>query len=106
MLDPPKKPEAYIIPPDPAIVEGLAVPGEKVYDNSVQVEGQSIKHAKTIPLDKREEEAEMPSASPKSLLHTTSAPSRITSITTLTNTSHGHTHTPSESPREPPGSSS
>ncbi|KAI0072436.1 hypothetical protein K474DRAFT_1711595 [Panus rudis PR-1116 ss-1] len=31
MLDPPKKPQdPYIIPPDPAIVEGKAVPGEQI----------------------------------------------------------------------------
>ncbi|THH19599.1 hypothetical protein EUX98_g8739 [Antrodiella citrinella] len=28
MLDPPKKPEAFIIPPDPAIVEGKLQPGD------------------------------------------------------------------------------
>ena len=33
MLDPPKKREAFIIPPDPAIVESGLIPGERIYDD-------------------------------------------------------------------------
>ncbi|TCD60734.1 hypothetical protein EIP91_009617 [Steccherinum ochraceum] len=36
MLDPPKKPEAFIIPPDPAIVQGQLEPGDRAEDGPGQ----------------------------------------------------------------------
>ena len=50
MLDPPKKQEAFIIPPDPAIVEAGLHPGDRVYDDP-KVAGDGMpKHAHTLPL--------------------------------------------------------
>ncbi len=49
MLDPPKKPEAFIIPPDPAVVEGGRVPGERIYNDPGVPDSDLPKHAKTIP---------------------------------------------------------
>lgn len=50
MLDPPKKKEAFIIPPDPAIVEGGHHPGENFYDDP-KVHGDMLpKHAHTVPV--------------------------------------------------------
>ena len=72
MLDPPKKPEPFIIPPDPAIVEGNAHPGDRIviehkkhkhkhHHHSEDAENgdgiQGVRHAATIPMshDEREE---------------------------------------------------
>lgn len=50
MLDPPKKKEAFIIPPDPAIVEAGLTPGHRVYSDP-KVRGDDFpKHAHTIPM--------------------------------------------------------
>jgi len=69
MLDPPKKKEAFIIPPDPAIVEAGLRPGQRVYDDP-KVRGDGFpKHAHTIPMsvlknaarnDTTQEETETP----------------------------------------------
>ena len=48
MLDPPKKKEAFIIPPDPAIVESGLVPGERIYDDAIPEEDSP-----TTPTSKR-----------------------------------------------------
>lgn len=73
MLDPPKKAEPFIIPPDPAIVEGRAQPGERIMiehkkhkhkhhhhgevGNGHGGEGvDGVRHAATMPLSHDEEE--------------------------------------------------
>ena len=49
MLDPPKKKEAFIIPPDPAIVESGLIPGERIYDDDPALADEEIpKHARNI----------------------------------------------------------
>ena len=78
MLDPPKKPETFIIPPDPAVVEGIVAPGEKLFVDSKMPSGHSAKHSKTIPLDKAEVKAETPPA--PTMPHTSSVPSRFPPI--------------------------
>ncbi|OCH91453.1 hypothetical protein OBBRIDRAFT_525948 [Obba rivulosa] len=51
LLDPPKKPQAFIIPPDPAIIQGCMVPGERVIvDESSSVVGPIHPYAKSEPL--------------------------------------------------------
>lgn len=74
MLDPLKKPEPFIIPPDPAIVEGKVQPGERIviehkkhkhkHHHHGEASGnghgeesvEGIKHTATIPMSHAEEE--------------------------------------------------
>ena len=81
MLDPPKQPEAFIIPPDPAIIEGGLHPGERVYDDPKVKKSELPRHAHTVPLaemEKATEEVmeEEASHSPPDFHHTASEPSR------------------------------
>ncbi|CCM01918.1 uncharacterized protein FIBRA_03990 [Fibroporia radiculosa] len=52
---PPPKPEAFIIPPDPAVIQGIRAPGERIVpdDPKADVRAQP-EHAKTIPLARTE----------------------------------------------------
>ncbi|KAF7793868.1 hypothetical protein EIP86_004990 [Pleurotus ostreatoroseus] len=80
MLDPPKKPVEFIIPPDPAIVESGMIPGERIYDDPKWKE-DSPKHAKTFPFSQFDSSTSKVSTvgeqSPPPLPHWSSAPSRI-----------------------------
>ncbi|KIP05600.1 hypothetical protein PHLGIDRAFT_119699 [Phlebiopsis gigantea 11061_1 CR5-6] len=78
MLDPPKKPEAFIIPPDPAIVEGGLHPGERVYDDP-KVAGADLPHrARTVPGAEMQKAAhETHGYPPQAIAHTASEPSRV-----------------------------
>ena len=49
MLDPPKKPQAFIIPPDPAIVEGALEPGDRAVDYPDANPSYSAVQALTVP---------------------------------------------------------
>lgn len=85
MLDPPKKPVAFIIPPDPAIVESGMIPGERIYDDPTWKE-ESPKHAKTFPLSNFDTSSTSKVStageqSPPPLPHWSSAPSRIVYVT-------------------------
>jgi len=52
---PPPKPEAYILPPDPAIIQGFRVPGERVVPDDPRTGGNGKpKHATTVPLTPNE----------------------------------------------------
>lgn len=52
---PPPKPEAYILPPDPAIIMGFRVPGERVVSDDPRTAGDGkLKHARTEPLAQSE----------------------------------------------------
>ncbi|KAI0661298.1 hypothetical protein C8Q70DRAFT_1043906 [Cubamyces menziesii] len=46
-LDPPKRQEPFIIPPDPAVIKGQVRPGQKVVVEDAQA--AHVKHAKTLP---------------------------------------------------------
>lgn len=86
MLGPLKKQEAYIIPPDPAIVEGQLEPGDRADDYPDATDSFEMRHALTIPLSDREkhlvDDAEIatPSGSPATtspeLAHSVSEPTR------------------------------
>lgn len=78
MLDPPKKQEAFIIPPDPAIVEAGLVPGERVFEDPKAKGGP--KHARTIPLtdyDTFGDVSPPPLHSSPPMPHWSSAPPRL-----------------------------
>ncbi|KAI0088045.1 hypothetical protein BDY19DRAFT_951661 [Irpex rosettiformis] len=47
MLDPPKKEETFIIPPDPAIVEGECEPGARLYEDPTLQGNEDPLHART-----------------------------------------------------------
>jgi hypothetical protein len=64
MLDPPKKPEAFIIPPDPAIVEAGLHPGDRIYDDPKVTSDGMPKHAHTLPLAEREKTSDSMIESP------------------------------------------
>lgn len=52
---PPPKPEAYILPPDPAIIQGFRVPGERVVPDDPRADGGGKpKHVRTEPLTQSE----------------------------------------------------
>jgi len=56
---PPPKPEPYIIPPDPAIIQGFRAPGERVVIDDPRADGDGHpKHARTVPFARTEEKAE------------------------------------------------
>ena len=78
MLDPPKKPEAFIIPPDPAIVEAGLHPGERIYDDPKVTGSGMPKHAHTLPLGEKEKASDtMVAGSPPraEVKHSASEPS-------------------------------
>ncbi|KAI0930189.1 hypothetical protein AcW1_008943 [Taiwanofungus camphoratus] len=57
LLVPPPKPDAFIIPPDPAIIQGAKVPGEEVLRNGAPFNHKiSPEHVKLVPLVHRVEE--------------------------------------------------
>ncbi|KAI0696705.1 hypothetical protein BC835DRAFT_1414098 [Cytidiella melzeri] len=102
MLDPPKKKEAFIIPPDPAIVGGELEPGAKVYDDPKLHGSELPQHARTIPMTEAEY---ISGGSPTSkegperlehvpeIPHSTSAPSALplaTSPESSSPTTNGH----------------
>ncbi|KAI9061758.1 hypothetical protein FKP32DRAFT_1594285 [Trametes sanguinea] len=77
-LDPPKKQEAFIIPPDPAVIQGQVKPGQKVVIEDVQA--AHVKHAKTIPTAAGDEEGHKHGAKedvPPGMPHRSSAPCRV-----------------------------
>ncbi|KAI0645970.1 hypothetical protein C8Q79DRAFT_1111605 [Trametes meyenii] len=77
-LDPPKKQEAFIIPPDPAVIKGQVEPGQKiVLEDAVAAH---MKHAKTVPAVAGEEEGRKHGEKedvPRGMAHRTSAPCRV-----------------------------
>ena len=87
MLDPPKKPEAFIIPPDPAIIEGGLHPGERVYDDP-KVAGEDVpRHARTVPVAEMEKATEEThDYPPQAMPHTASEPSRVADRSRATHT--------------------
>lgn len=88
MLDPPKKQETYIIPPDPAIVEGDIEPGAKIYDDPKLQGNELPQHARTVPIAQADNSnsasgsstmkgnGEKPDSVPE-IPHSTSAPSSV-----------------------------
>lgn len=82
MLDPPKKKETFVIPPDPAIVEAGHQPGEKIYDDPKVQSADHLKHARTVPIAQAEYASSSKvdgTSSPivPEMQHTASAPSRV-----------------------------
>ncbi|KAI8992874.1 hypothetical protein BD414DRAFT_412513 [Trametes punicea] len=80
-LDPPKKQEAFIIPPDPAVIQGQVRPGQKIVVEDVQA--AHVKHAKTVPTAERDEERHRRGEKedvPKGMPHRTSAPCRVPNL--------------------------
>lgn len=49
MLDPPKKKEVFVIPPDPAIVEGALSPGDRAVDYPLANDSFTAKEALNFP---------------------------------------------------------
>ncbi|KAI0630087.1 hypothetical protein C8Q77DRAFT_1136257 [Trametes polyzona] len=77
-LDPPKKQEAFIIPPDPAVIKGQVKPGQKIVIEDVQM--VHMKHARTLPESAAEEEGRRhgeKEAVPPGMAHRSSAPCRV-----------------------------
>ncbi|KAH9951529.1 hypothetical protein B0H21DRAFT_179660 [Amylocystis lapponica] len=68
LLDPPPKPDAYIIPPDPAVIQGVRAPGEKIFWEKHKLNGGAI-HAKPLPVMAEESAPTTPL-----IPHSTSAP--------------------------------
>ncbi|EIW63560.1 uncharacterized protein TRAVEDRAFT_43848 [Trametes versicolor FP-101664 SS1] len=76
-LDPPKKQEAFIIPPDPAVIQGQVKPGQQIVVEDVQM--AHLKPAKTVPAaaadgERRHGEKE---DVPPGMAHRGSAPCRV-----------------------------
>jgi len=82
MLDPPKKPEVFVIPPDPAIVEGRFQPGDRVFPDPKHDGGGIPKHANTIPLAKGEAGfiSDLAPAPPSKPPHTASSPAVVAKV--------------------------
>lgn len=84
MLDPPKKPEAFIIPPDPAIVEAGHHPGERIYNDPHLQGSDHPKHAHTLPLAKVEKVTDSivePETVPAPAIpHSASAPEKVPDV--------------------------
>lgn len=87
-LDPPKRQEPFIIPPDPAVIKGQVRPGQKVVVEDAQA--AHVKHAKTVPAaagEGEEEEGEEGEGGrrrhgekedvPPGMQHRSSAPCRV-----------------------------
>lgn len=96
MLEPPKQQEAFIIPPDPAIIEAGLQPGERVYDDPKVKSSELPRHAHTVPLvemEKASEEVrEEETVSTPNIYHAASEPSRVADKSRAP-------HTTSSSPR-------
>jgi len=63
MISPPPKPEEYIIPPDPAVIQGDRVPGEEVFGEKGRVSGRRVMGlggAKGMPVMEEEEGSSSP----------------------------------------------
>ena len=74
---PPAKPEAFILPPDPAIIQGFRVPGERVVPDDPRAKGNGKpKHVRTVPLTRSEKDKhqEKGALRPGELGHAMSAP--------------------------------
>ena len=74
---PPPKPEAYILPPDPAIIQGFRAPGERVVLDDPRANGNGKpKHVRTEPLTQSEKgkELEKGTLRPGEAGHAKSAP--------------------------------
>ncbi|KAI0341896.1 hypothetical protein BDW22DRAFT_1357982 [Trametopsis cervina] len=104
MLDPPKKKEAFIIPPDPAIVEGDVEPGAKIYDDPKLQGSEMPQHARTEPITQTDhdsagsstlKEAEGLDTVPE-IPHSTSAPNAIPQ-SSIPSTSHHPSDSPTHS---------
>ncbi|GJE94474.1 hypothetical protein PsYK624_106440 [Phanerochaete sordida] len=95
MLDPPKKKEAFIIPPDPAIVEAGLHPGQRIY-NDPKVRGDDFpKHAHTIPMSvlkhTHDEMVEDTSETPRpEMKHSSSEPTWYGDQTPASSSKMGH----------------
>ncbi|KAI0762140.1 hypothetical protein BD413DRAFT_218144 [Trametes elegans] len=90
-LDPPKKQEAFIIPPDPAVVKGQVKPGQQIVLEDAKA--AHVKHAKTLPAAVGEDDESGRRRGgkedvPPGMAHRTSAPCRVPGST--------------DSPPEPP----
>lgn len=107
MLDPPKKQEEFIIPPDPAVVEAGLHPGERVYNDPKVKSSELPRHARTVPAAEMEKAAAArdeprgqrspPGAAP-AIPHSTSEPERVAD---QKRASHGPASTPQQ-PGYPP----
>ncbi|TFK81203.1 hypothetical protein K466DRAFT_591402 [Polyporus arcularius HHB13444] len=82
-LDPPKKQDAFIIPPDPAVLKGQARPGQKfVFEEekhgSKGKKDFKLKHASTVPIAEGDERPHGEKESvPPGMEHRSSAPTRL-----------------------------
>lgn len=71
----PPKPEAYILPPDPAIIEGFLVPGERVVPGDPRADGDGKpKYVRTEPLLQSEKDKERSKLRRGHVGHAKSAP--------------------------------
>ncbi|PCH43432.1 hypothetical protein WOLCODRAFT_164436 [Wolfiporia cocos MD-104 SS10] len=87
---PPPKPEPYIIPPDPAVIQGVRAPGERVvFDDPRADEDGHPRHAITVPLAQIEME-EKGRQRDVGMTQSTSAPQLPTSNATGPSTSTAH----------------
>jgi len=96
---PPPKPEAFIIPPDPAVIQGFRVPGERVVLGDPKADGNGQpKHAKTVPFARTEkEEGQKADWRCSTMIQTVSAPqlpARTAGSPLPTNHDRSTTHTP------------
>ena len=63
---PPPKPEAFILPPDPAIIQGFRAPGERVVPDDPRANGNGKpKHVRTEPLTHSEKGKELEKGAPR-----------------------------------------
>ncbi|KAI0369648.1 hypothetical protein BV20DRAFT_967612 [Pilatotrama ljubarskyi] len=80
-LDPPKKQEPFIIPPDPAVIKGQVKPGQKIVVEDAQAAHMKhVKHANTIPTAAGEDEERRHGEKegvPPGMAHRSSAPCRL-----------------------------
>jgi len=81
MLDPLKKNEAFIIPPDPAIVQGQLAPGDRVYDDPKLEKGELPRWSKSMPLSGKTSQPTSPPETPTGVTaplmpHTASEPTQ------------------------------
>lgn len=83
-LDPPKKQDAFIIPPDPAVLKGQARPGQKFVVEKEKGHGKKdkkdfkLKHANTLPIVVVDERPHGEESVPPGMDHkAVSAPSQV-----------------------------
>jgi len=76
LLDPPKQPQAFIIPPDPAIIRGEMVPGERIVVEDVLHHKEGVRHAKSEPLHRQRSRKTSADMLPP-IEHSASAPSML-----------------------------